>query len=174
MSEAYFGRLRVSDIFDGDGEMRFEGVGSGGVGTYVKRAEVARLRDHLTAVLGDGPKPVAGDAGAVEVGREYRLLPGACRSGGYAALTDYFGPARVRVIRLPDADGDVFVETCDGARSVYVLPQYLAPLDPSPAPAAADVVRAARETAAEAGRLGMRNVSSLFGRFADALEGKAP
>lgn len=113
----------VGDAFDEDGDLEISGL-------YFPRAEVARLRDHLSRLLDDQPET------GIVAGREYRLLPGSkFRSVGRAARSrlDVQGTTRVRVIdATPDADGDVRVCALNGTRIISnspVDPAYLAPLD---------------------------------------------
>ncbi|TDC29975.1 hypothetical protein [Micromonospora sp. KC213] len=185
------------------GERRFDGLTFGGnftkAGTLrvapeygrwydLDRADVVALRDHLTAVLGDGPKPAPAEAPAIEVGREYRLLPQATyrMRGGtpVAAGVSTTGATRVRVDNGPDREGDVMVTALDGTDAGnpgwYVDPAFLAPLDA--APAVPDVAQAAREVATmyakAAGRAYgphtnlYRHIGEAFATFADKLEGK--
>ncbi|SCL33071.1 hypothetical protein GA0070616_4627 [Micromonospora nigra] len=163
--------------FDDDGDLSIFGHG-------FPRAEVVKLRDHLTAVLGDEPKPAPNPARTlVEVGREYRLLPDSrYRDGGRTTVASE-GTTRVRVAAPLDDDGDAPVTPLDGRHggnpliTRYVDPKYLVPIDdPQPTPAAVDVAQAAREVADYYGVSGSfvdGEISGAFRRFVDKLEGRA-
>lgn len=163
----------VGNQFDGDGDLAI-------LGRCFPRAEVARLRDHLTAVLGDGPKPAPNPAPAaappaIEVGREYRLLPDSryCGEGDRLTALAKGGATRVVVVEGPDSDGDVQARALDGSDpgyEGYVDPAFLAPLDALPA---ASVAQAAREVAEEAEAAYHRVTARWFRAFADKLEGKS-
>lgn len=167
----YNGHMRhVDEEFDGDGDLRIQGG-------YFSRAEVTKLRDHLSVVLGDVPKAEAKPALAIGLGREYGLLPGArCSSGDRGGDACFWDVTRVRVEHGPDSDGDYRVRLLDGPEANQVAhtpPAFLAPLDETPAaPPAPDAVTAAREVADWYGMAGTDicdAISEAFRKFADKL-----
>lgn len=161
-------RYRVGDAFDGDRDLTIAGID-------YPRAEVAKLRDHLNTLLVDAPAAKA-ETVAVEVGREYRLLPGSKYVAGTDCVFVDDRATRVRVVRGLDMDGDVYVKALDGddpGFSAHVDPKYLAPLTEEPANPSPDVAQAARTIA---DRLDERHhpISAIaFRQFADLLEGKS-
>jgi hypothetical protein len=71
----------------------------------------------------------------IEVGQEYRLLPGArnaCMSPPETLTISKAGTTRVVVLEGPDSDGDFRVEALNGELAGdwnCTAPEYLAPLD---------------------------------------------
>ncbi|MFI7069570.1 hypothetical protein [Micromonospora sediminicola] len=106
---------------------------------------VTRLREALKEhdpAEKDKPQP----APAIEVGREYRLLPGAMYSNGTRASIAATGATRVTYRADGCGDGNVWVTPLDGdARGDMgrlVDPAYLAPLEaPKPTPLPYAVLR---------------------------------
>lgn len=107
-------------------------------GVYLTRSAVDRLRAALAPY---GTVEAAKPADVIEVGREYRLLPGATVrvfSGERQAGIVSTGATRVRVDYRPDSYGDFSVTALDGTDAGnpgwFVNPAYLAPLtDPTDA-----------------------------------------
>ncbi|MDG4792683.1 hypothetical protein [Micromonospora sp. WMMD1082] len=142
------------------------------VGVILAPADVDRLRDALkpygTRRDSDAPAEV------VEVGEEYRLLPGArytLQSGTHASTAVEDGVTRVRVKRRWGSDGDWEVEGLDGARSerAYIVqPKYLAPLDEltqgTPPLAPGDRARVTGDTASWGHGFKAGDVVTLVGR----------
>ncbi|MFG3710147.1 hypothetical protein [Micromonospora sp. NPDC047730] len=175
--------FEVSDRFDGDDELHFYVVGSGP--RYLGRSDVERLRDHLTALLGDGAEPSGPTAAApVEVGKEYRLLPDSRYVTGASSVFVDDRTTCVRVVRGRDGDGDVLVSAMDGddpGFTAHVDPKYLAPLDDPIGDVAdviagkasvADIAQAAREVASRLGCAGLPvsdDIANAFTHFADLL-----
>lgn len=178
------GDLEVAERFDGDGDLCVR-VNRSRPRMWLDRSDVERLRDHLTALLGDGAQPSGDRPVELVVGREYRLLPGAHCSGGDSAGEPCFrGVTRVRLERQPDGDGDVQVTIVDGpesykeSRGWWVLSRFLAPLDPLAQPlaevltgkaSAADVAQAARTVAGMADQAHFPRSARLWRAFADEL-----
>ncbi|MFG3715782.1 hypothetical protein [Micromonospora sp. NPDC047730] len=100
--------LSVGETFDADGELRIDG-------DYMERAEVVKLRDHLTALLGDapavptGPLTVAAGYGrltraeALKLAEETvtRLAP-ATNARGYADGTAKLAERMDAILRTAD------------------------------------------------------------------------
>ncbi|MEV1157719.1 hypothetical protein AB0J27_20200 [Micromonospora chokoriensis] len=169
---AKFSDVEVSDRFDGDDEVRF---GLRDEVDWLSRAEVRKLRDHLTGLLGD-VTPVT--TPALVEGQEYRLLPGA-HCGADGTPEDCFSDVtRVLLSRsVPDSDGDVQVLILDGRNGGsggwYVHTKFLAPLTEDTPASAATVAQAAREEAAEARRVGHVVTARHLLSFADRIERKS-
>ncbi|TDC29977.1 hypothetical protein [Micromonospora sp. KC213] len=102
---------------------------------------VTRLREALKP-FDPAEKDAEPPAPAIEVGREYRLLPGAHCASNREAEPCFRDVTRVRVELADAGDGDVRVTVLDGGTHAgsegwYVQRCFLAPLD-EPAPLATD------------------------------------
>lgn len=146
-------RVRVVSISEqrDDAGLYVEFVSGKGQAFYDSRGWYV-LRTHLRRLM---PEPAAP---AIEIGREYRLLPGSTfRTGGgdFTSSLANGGTTRVEVVGGPDSDGDYEVNAIDGIDAKTggwsVSPRFLAPLETESAsePAAqsaeqlaADAVRA--------------------------------
>ncbi|MFG3715780.1 hypothetical protein [Micromonospora sp. NPDC047730] len=115
----------------------------------------AALKPHDPAEKGaEAPAQV------FEIGRAYRLLPGARYSNGEPASIARAGATRVTYDGPGDGDGNVWVRPVGGGMARLVAPRYLAPLDPpAPAPATTEGASYADLSGEDMDALGLRLVT---------------
>ncbi|MGC5319298.1 hypothetical protein ACPXB5_11225 [Micromonospora arida] len=158
---------------DSDGDVKvtiLDGSRAGSAGFYVHTKFLAPL---------SAAAPEAAPAPAIEVGREYRLLPGAtCTLSDGTTLPTNVGESvtRVKVKRSADDVGDLMIEALDGrspGNVHHTAARFLAPLPEATPTPAASIAQAARTIASATEGRRHYVTARAFRDFADLIEGKS-